>query len=315
MYKIVDSLIAGIKDVWATKFLVGIMLVFKLTTSLILVLPLYLLFSASFAANVKSSNLIAGFDPTLLIDFAYYWRRTLSVYFFVFACACGIIVLIYIFLSGGFWECLRDHRRKGMDDSTLIPAGSRMERFFGYCGKYCGGMLKVGLLMIPLYLFAFLLWLILVALFGSVVGTGDIRELTSWRMIIKILIMLLLFIWCNMAGDYLRIYLLENPGDRFWAVTRQAFRFVLTNLAGTLCLYYLLILILVGAILLYGGLYKLVGGISPPGIFIFIAFLFQQVLVVFLSFYRLVFYSSQINLYERISRRDDTGEFESSLKV
>ena len=314
MHKIVGSLIAGIKDVWVAKFLVGIMLVFKLITSLILVLPLYLLFSASFTANVKSSNLLAGFDPTLIIDFAYYWRRTLSVYFFMFILACGIIILIYIFLSGGFWGCLRDQNRKRVDDSTLVSRGSRMESFFSYCGRYCGGMLKVGLLMIPLYLFAFLLWLIFIALLGTVAGTGSVWELTSWRMMIKILVMLLLFFWCNMAGDYLKIFLLENPGDRFREVTRKAFRFVLTNLSSTLCLYYLLSLILIGVILFYGGLYKLIGGVSPAGIFVFIAFLFQQVLVVFLSFYRLVFYSSQINLYKRISSSDDNPGFDSDSR-
>ena len=299
---------------WAAKFLVGIILVFKLIASLILLVPLYLMFSASFTANVKSSNFLAGFDPTLLIDFAYYWRRTLSVYSFMFILTCGIIIILYIFLSGGFWGCLRDQRGRRMDDSTLVSRGNRMERFFGYCGRYFGGMFKVGVLMIPLYLFAFLLWLIFIALFGAVVGTGSAWELTSWRMIVKILIILLLFFWCNMAGDYLKISLLQNPGDRFWAVTRQAFRFVLTNLSSTLCLYYLLSLILVGAILVYGGLYKSVSGISPSGIFVFIAFLFQQVLVVFLSFYRLVFYSSQINLYERISSIDDNPEFDSDLR-
>jgi len=64
MSRIVNSIIAGIKDVWAAKFLVGIMLVFKLITSLILLVPLYLMFSASFAANVKSSSFLAGFDPS-----------------------------------------------------------------------------------------------------------------------------------------------------------------------------------------------------------------------------------------------------------
>ena len=100
MHNIVDSLLAGIKDVWAAKFLVGIMLVFKLVTSMILLVPLYLMFSASFAANVKSSNFLIGFNPTLLIDFAYYWRRTLSVYSFMFILTCGIIIILYIFLSG-----------------------------------------------------------------------------------------------------------------------------------------------------------------------------------------------------------------------
>ncbi len=305
MKHILVSFMEGIKNVWATKYLIGIMLIFKLVTSLILGVPLYLMFSTSFAANIKASNFLTGFNPSLVIDFVYYWRRTLSIYVFMFILTSILIIIAYIFLSGGFWGVLRDQAKRRVKDTPTVTSGSGTEGFFAACGKYFGGMFKIGLLMIPLYLFAFLIWLIFIAILGMVVGEGSLWVLTSWRTISKILIALILYFCCNMLGDYLRIFMLEKEDDHIWVVIRKAFRFVWTNLSSTLCLYYLLSIILVGVILFYGGMYKLVSGISPTGIFIFIAFLLQQLFVVFHSFYRLIFYSSQMSLYVRISDRDD----------
>ncbi len=303
---ILSSLIEGIKNVWTTKFLIGIMFVFKLISSLIIVLPLYLMFSTSFAVNVKASNFLAGFDPSLLIDFVYYWRRTLSIYFLMFILMCIVVVVLFIFLSGGFWGILRDQvKRKGLSHQTS-PSENRMEKFFGYCGKHFWGMFKIGLLMIPLYLFAFLLALIFMMVFGAVAGKGPIWELTSWRMIVRIVIVFVLFLWFNMTGDYLRIFLVDNHQDSFWIVARKAFGFILKNISSTLSLYFFLSMILMVAIFLYGGMYKFVSGTSPSGIFVFIAFLIHQIFVAFISFYRLIYYSSQLSLCNKVYLKEES---------
>jgi len=80
----------------------------------------------------------------------------------MFILTCGIIIILYIFLSGGFWDACAS-KRKMNDDSHLDSEGGRVEGFFGYCGRYIGGMFKVSALMIPLYFSAFLLWVIFIA--------------------------------------------------------------------------------------------------------------------------------------------------------
>jgi predicted transporter len=126
-------------------------------------------------------------------------------------------------------------------------------------------------------------------------------EITSWRMGVKFLMAVILFFLVNMIGDYLRIFFIENYGERFLKVVRKTFRFLLTNFFRTLSLYYFLSVILAMAILVYLGLTKVMNAMPQTGLFIFLIFLTQQIFVVFSSFYRLVYYSSQLVLYDMTS--------------
>jgi len=289
-----SSFVEGLKNVWINKFLIGMMFLFKLVFSLVLLSPLYVMFSASFATNVKASNFLTWFDLSLIMDFVYYWRKTLSIYFLMFLLLSGVAILAFIFLSGGFWGILRDEvKNRGQN--------SRMERFFGYCGKYFWGMLKIWLFMIVLYFIAIFVFLIVSIVFNQVVGKGNLWEITSWRMVAKFLIAIILFFLVNMIGDYLRIFFIENYGERFLKVVGKTFRFLLTNLLRTLSLYYFLSVILAMTILVYVGLTKIVNVTPATGLFIFFTFLIQQIFVVFSSFYRLVYYSSQLVLYDKTS--------------
>lgn len=304
MRLILSSFIEGVKNVWTNKFLIGIMYVFQLVFSLILLFPLYIMFSASFASNVKASNFLKWLDLSLIIDFVYFWKKALSLYFFIFVLICFIAVFLFVFLSGGFWGILRDRIKRREEDLQMNSSKTRMEGFFGYCGKYFWGMLKIALMLIPFYLMAFLLFLILSTIFGAVAGKGSLLQITSWRTIVKIMIGVILFFGVNMIGDYVRIFYIENYGERFFKVVQKAFKFLLTNLFYALSLYYVLSAILVAAILLYLGLNAVIGKMPGTGFSIFLTFLIQQIFVVFRSFYRLVYYSSEVILYDKLFSKE-----------
>jgi len=300
MMFILSSFAEGVKNVWTEKFLVGMMFLFKLFFSLVLLFPLYFMFSASFATNVKASNFLTGFDLSLVIDFVYHWRKTLPIYFLMFILVCGMAMVAFVFLSGGFWGTLRDRvKNKGPN--------SRIERFFGYCGKYFWGMLKISILMIVLYFIALFLFLFLSTIFDNLAGRTSWWEIFSWRMAAKFFIAIILFFLANMMGDYLKIFLIENYGERFFKVVGKTFKFLLTNLFRTLSLYYFLSVISVATIIIYLGLYNAMNAMPEIGFFIFLTFLIQQIFVMFTSFYRLVYYSSQLVLYDKVSRREAFG--------
>jgi hypothetical protein len=293
MMFVFTSFVQGIRNVWANRFLIGIMFLFKFVFSLILLAPLYLMFSASFGANAKASRLLEGFDFSLLIDFIYHWRQTLSIYFLMSFLVFFLAVVVFVFLSGGFWGILRDQSKGEAGDSKL-------ERFFGYCAKYFWGMFKIALLLILFYLIAFFLFLFFTALFDSVFGKGDWFEVSSWRTVIKILTFVFLFFLVNMIGDYLRIFYVQNFLDRLFASAKKAFRFLLTNLFRTLSLYYLLSLVLIVAVLAYVGVKELTEVVPKTGFYVLLVFLVQQVLSLFRAFYRLTYYSSQLVLTDKL---------------
>ena len=294
MSPILNSFLQGTKGVWENRALVGAMYLFKLVVSLILFSPLYLMLSKSFGRNAKASGLLTGWDLSLVIDFVYFWRGTLPIYFVLFMLACAAIVLAYIFLSGGFWGILRDQAKNA-------APGTKLERFFGYCGKYFWRMLRVTLFLAVLYVVAFILFLSFSGLLDHVLGHADIWDITSWRMAVRFLIGAILFALVNMIGDYLRILPIESDGQRFLKTAATTFRFLLTNLVRVLSLYYLLSAGLAVAILAFWGLLEIVSAMSGTVLFILLTFVIQQVFVLFRSFYRLVYYSSQLTLHQRIS--------------
>jgi len=302
---IFTSFVQGIKNVWLNKFLIGIMFLFKLGFSLILLTPLYLMFSASFGANAKASSLLRGFDFSLLIDFVYHWRHTLSIYFLMFFLASFLAIMVFIFFSGGFWGILRD-------ESKRKERNLKMERFFGYCARYFWGMFKIALLQVAFYLIVFFLFLFFLTLFDLLAGKGSWFEITSWRTLVKIAVFVFLFFLVNMIGDYLRIFYIsqdkefaQNFKERFSGFVKKALRFLLTNFFKTLSLYYLLSLVLVLAILTYVGANKVMEGIPRTSLYILLVFLIQQILSLFRVFYRLVYYSSQIVLVDKLLTEEE----------
>ena len=290
---IFGSFVQGIKNVWSNKFLIGSLFLFKFLFSLILLAPLYLMFSASFGANAKASSLLSGFDFSLLIDFVYHWRQTYSIYFLMFFLVSFLAIMVFVFFSGGFWGILKDESKR--EEGNL-----KIERFFGYCARYFWGMFKIALLLLAFYLIAFFSFLFFLTIFDLVAGKGSWLEITSWRFIVKISIFAFLFLLVNMIGDYLRIFYVHNYKERLLGFTKKAFRFLLTNFFKTLSLYYLLSFVLVLAILAYVGANKLMEGIPRTIFCVLLIFLIQQILSLFRAFYRLVYYSSQIVLVDKL---------------
>ena len=203
------------------------------------------------------------------------------------------------FSSGGFWGTLRDDIiGKGID--------SKMEKFFGYSGKYFLGMLKVSLLLMVFYFLALLIFLMLNLLLSAVGGKANTWDIFSWQILSMGGIAVFLFSLVNMTGDYLKIHIVENHDRKFSIIVKSAFRFLLTNFLRSLSLYYLLNVVLIGLILAFWGWDKIMNRLPDVGIFIFLTFLFQQVFVLFHSFYRLICYSAQLTFYHQ--RRPEERE-------
>jgi hypothetical protein len=201
-----------------------------------------------------------------------------------------LIIIIFIFFSGGFWGILRDEAKK-KEGNPKDASHLRIERFFGYGAKYFWGMFKITLVLFAFYLVAIFLFLFFLTIFNSVAGKGSFLELISWRVMVKISILAFLFLLVNMIGDYLRIFYIENFEERFLVSVKKAFRFLLTNFLKTLSLYYLLSFVLILAILLYVGTDKVMGRIPKTSFFVLLVFLVQQISSLFRAFYRLVYYS------------------------
>jgi hypothetical protein len=283
----------GIDRVWENKILALILFLFKVFFAFCLLTPVYYMFARTFSLSPLTNNFLKGYDFSLLVDFFTYWGRSIGLYRVLFLFTVLISVLGYIFLSGGLWGTLFQSLREGKQRL-------KGEKFFGDCGKYFWSFFKIFIFICIIYLLSFILGMLIFSLIQAIAGkelsvTGHVLVLIAGLVIFAILFMLV-----EMWGDYLRIYRVSSEDKKLRAILIPSLRFIFRNFGKTILLYYLLSLILLGTLIAYLGLSKILHFIPADKLLILSLFLIQQAYSLFRSFYRLVYFSSQLVLFDKL---------------
>lgn len=283
----------GIARVWENKILALVLFLFKLLFAFSLLLPAYYMFSRTFFFLPSSDNFLKGYDFSLLADFFVYWSKSIGLYRMLFVFIFLISVVGYIFLSGGLWGGLFQHLKEGKQRF-------KAEKFFGDSGRYFWSFFKIFLFTCIGYLLAFILGMLLVSLIGTIVG----KELSASGHIlffaVGLVVFAVIFLWVNMWGDYLRIYRIFSDEKKLRTMLKPSLKFIFRNFGRTVLLYYLLSIILLGTLAIYFGLNKALHLQTANGLMVLSVFIWQQAYSLFRSFYRLVFYSSQLVLFDKL---------------
>jgi hypothetical protein len=283
----------GIARVWENKILALILFLFKVFFAFCLLIPAYYMFARTFSLSPLANNFLKGYDFSLLVDFFTYRGRNIGLYRVLFLFTVLISILGYIFLSGGLWgtlfQSLREEKQR-----------FRGEKFFGDCGKYFWSFFKIFIFICIIYLLSFILGMLIFSLIQAIAGrelsaTGHVLVLIAGLVIFAILFML-----ADMWGDYLRIYRVTSEEGKLRTILKSSLRFIFRNFGKTILLYYLLSLILLGTLIAYLGLSKISHFIPADKLLILSLFLIQQAYSLFRSFYRLVYYSSQLVLFDKL---------------
>jgi len=284
---------SGLVKVWENKILALILFIFKLFFGFSLLIPAYYMFNRTFSFLPSSNNFLKGYDFSLLVDFFTYWSRSIGLYRILFLSIILVSILGYTFLSGGFWGALFQNLREGKQKF-------KGEKFFGDCGKYFWSFLKIFIFICVIYILSFILGMLIFSLIQAIAGkelsfTGHILFLVAGLIIFAIL-----FMWVDMWGDYLRIYRVTSEEKKLRAILKPSLRFIFRNFGKTILLYYLLSIILLGTLVVYFGLSRALHLQPANGLMLLSVFIWQQAYSLFRSFYRLVYYSSQLVLFDRL---------------
>jgi hypothetical protein len=115
----------------------------------------------------------------------------------------------------------------------------------------------------------------------------------------------------QLFGNYFKANLILQGKQKTFALLKQTFQFIRKNIFSAVGLYYLIFisLILFFLIFLWGN--KILGS-SEGKIILILNFLFQQIFVLLVSFYQILFYSAQMELVHRAgfnsNSEDEKGE-------
>jgi hypothetical protein len=283
----------GIARVWENKILALILFLFKVFFAFCLLIPAYYMFARTFSLSPLANIFLKGYDFTLLVDFFAHWNKSIGLYRVLFLFTVLISVLGYIFLSGGLWGALFQNLREGKQKF-------KGEKFFGDCGKYFWNFFKIVFFICVIYILTFILGMLIFSLIQAIVGkelsvTGHVLILIA-----GLVIFVILFMWVDMWGGFLRIYRVTSEEKKLRAILKPSLRFIFRNFGKTILLYYFLGIILLGTLAVYLGLNKALHLQTANGLMVLSVFIWQQAYSLFRSFYRLVYYSSQLVLFDRL---------------
>jgi hypothetical protein len=251
------------------------------------------MFSRTFSFSPLSVNFLKGYDFYLLIDFFSQWSRGLNVYKVYFVITGLAFVFSYIFISGGLWGALY-HRLK---QKTYSSAG---ERFFADCAGYFGRFLKIFIFICAVYLLVLVFALFIFSFIHSLTGRELSYTVRILILVVEIFILAVLFMWVNMWSIYLRIHTVFLEEKKLLPLLKLSLDFILKNFGKTLLLYYLLGAILLVSLAFYLGMNKTLHLLLEEKFLILILFVIQQVYSIFRSFFKLVTYSSQMALFDKL---------------
>jgi hypothetical protein len=117
---------------------------------------------------------------------------------------------------------------------------------------------------------------------------------------LELLILAILFMWVNMWSYYLRANRIFFEEKRLLRMARSSLNFIFRNFGKTISLYYLLSLILLGTFILYLALNKISHFLPADKFLVIILFVLYQLQSLFRSFYKLVYYSSHLVMFDKL---------------
>ncbi len=287
IFSIKQILLHGIRSVFHNDKFVIIMWAFNAMAALVLAVPIYNILIDNLGTSLTSDRLALNFDYMWYIQFRNLYsiqlnHLPLSIYFVV-----GIYALIQTFFLGGLISIFQN------------PDKNHTVDFFYGGVKYFLRFTKV--LLISLLFFA--------AAFKINDYSGELisiifknSENVYADFILKALRYLLLVFFIGIVtliSDYSKISLAVKDKNEILKECFNAIRFIMNNFSKVFITF--LIVAIIGA--LGSIVYNVIGRFIPrtPFYFLFVSFILQQMLIIFRLLVRMLFYSTEVNLFNDLS--------------
>lgn len=264
--------------------------------SVVLTLPVYYLLEDQLLHSSMSRHLDYGFDVIWFMQFKSIYRASLGQIPYVLIGLAAIYILIQIFFLGGMISVFNNTKKNHYVDF-----------FFGGV-KYWYRFTKVLIISLVFYAAAFLI--------NDLLGSLLIYAFSNQEKIIIEFILrasrysLLIFLIgiTSLTGDYVKVALAIRDVDSVTAVIIPVIRLLKTHFYRVFISFF--IVSLLGA--LGAAVYNIIDNMLPKSHYIYfiLAFILQQMLIIFRLFVRMLFTSTEVILYNDIQAPVITAEAE-----
>jgi hypothetical protein len=244
-----------------------------------------------FAGALDASGLAEGlrrFDAGLFLEMLVQNRAPLGMVIKIIVLLAFLYFWLSIFLTGGILSLLLSNTPAAGDPpvrSRFAPA------FFQGAGRYFGRFFRLEVYSLLLWAVFLLFQLAFTAASKPLTADGTNEKMLYYLFWVRAGLSLVLIFFIRMILDYARIIIAREDTGRVWRSLREAARFVLRRLAGTLALYYSLLITGLAIFLVYWGICSRfsTGSLAT----IWLAFLLGQLFVLSRGWLRIAFLAAQ----------------------
>lgn len=296
--KILKAYSSGFKAALNTKKLSATIYIITIMMALILAIPFGSTIEKEAGNSMAFTNLLKDFDYTVYKDFMDQSAKAIQPYIQA-AIWMGVFYLIFtIFFEGGILTVLRRKEDK-----------FSLRFFWEASAKYFSRFFRLAIYAMLFQLAAAVVVLgVLSKILSSASDTVQSEASLIYIGLIGIIIYILIFIFLLVVTDYAKVMLVENEEYRPFRTILRSFGFVFRHF---LTAYFLYLFLLVVPILLFIIYFRVEDGIGmSSGGKIFIIFIIQQVFVWARIFIKIWTLGSELNLYRKFEKKEESAEGE-----
>ncbi len=295
-----NVLVQSVRDVYHNMKFIFLFWATNSAFALLLTLPLYRLLNENLNHSVIGSSLTHDFNYVWYLQFVNIFKNNIDELPYLIVAATAIYTLIQTFYLGGLISVFH------------FPKKNHFTDFFYGSVKYWYRFLKVLLISILIYAALFKLNDYLGDLISYVFNEGE-NELTKIVFSsLKYLVLIFLIGIVTMISDYTKVSLALSDREKVFQEIKSVLLLLKRNF--NLIFNVFLLVAVLGAI---GGIiYNLLEALIPsePVYFLILAFVLQQMLVIFRLYIRMFFYSTEVNIYKEIVADFVSADLEDEKK-
>lgn len=291
-----NSLVEGIRAVFYNKKIIALLWGTNAVGALILSLPIYFLLSQELSNSLISDKLALGFDYQWYLQFRNLFEHDFELIVYMIYLVVGVYILGQTFFMGGMISIFNTPKKNHTVD------------FFYGCVRYWHRFMKVVLVSLFFFSTAFI--------FNNFLGDliswlfeGTENELADFILrSIRYVLLIFLIGLVTLISDYCKVSMAIEDNHNFFNSVRKALFFIQRNFAKVFTVFLLVAIIgAIGAVV-----YNFVERFIPrtPFYFLLVAFILQQMLIIFRLYIRMLFCSTEVYLYKDLSAEEITAEVE-----
>jgi hypothetical protein len=252
----------------------------------ILSLPIYYILEDNLIHSAYSQKLSFGFDYVWYLQFRELYKTTIDEIPYMIYGTVGVFILIQVFFAGGLISVFN------------IPKKNNYVDFFYGGVKYWYRFTKVLFISLIFYAIAFLindyLGLLVQMIFSD---SAQLMEfiLRGSRYILLIFLIGIV----NIISDYTKVSLAIKDNEKVWKEIKYIIKFLVKNFNQVFIIFFIVACMgAAGAII-----YNFADSFLPKTTYAYfgLAFILQQLLIIFRLFVKMLFVSTEITIYKDLN--------------